>query len=80
LPIALRSAAAIRTPAKPVMQPAQGTRLSWNALSKTCYTPAAGCWHPSTIDNDKLMWYLIIHMTFVLSALGMTPVERVNRH
>ncbi len=32
------------------------------------------------IDNDKLMWYVIIHMTFVLSALGMALVDRLNRH
>ena len=32
------------------------------------------------IDNDKLMWYVIIHMTFVLSALGMAFVDRMNRH
>jgi uncharacterized protein (TIGR00645 family) len=32
------------------------------------------------IENDKLMWYVIIHMTFVLSALGMALVDRLNRH
>ena len=32
------------------------------------------------IPNDKLMWYVIIHMTFVLSALGMALVDRLNRH
>jgi len=32
------------------------------------------------IDNDKLMWYVIIHMTFVLSALGMAVVDRMNQH
>ena len=32
------------------------------------------------IDNDKLMWYVIIHMTFVLSALGMAWVDRLNHH
>ncbi|MBL4744261.1 MAG: TIGR00645 family protein [Cycloclasticus sp.] len=32
------------------------------------------------IDNDKLMWYVIIHMTFVLSALGMAWVDRMNQH
>ena len=31
------------------------------------------------IPNDKLMWYVIIHMTFVLSALGMALVDRMNR-
>ena len=32
------------------------------------------------VDNDKLMWYVIIHMTFVLSALGMAFVDRLNHH
>ncbi len=32
------------------------------------------------IDNDKVMWYVIIHLTFVLSALGMAYVDRLNRH
>ena len=32
------------------------------------------------IDNDKLMWYVIIHMTFVLSALGMALVDRLNHY
>jgi uncharacterized protein (TIGR00645 family) len=31
------------------------------------------------IDNDKLMWYVIIHLTFVLSALGMAFVDRMNQ-
>ena len=30
------------------------------------------------ITNDKLMWYVIIHMTFVLSAIGMALVDRMN--
>lgn len=33
-----------------------------------------------TITNDKLMWYVIIHLTFVLSALGMALVDRMNQH
>ena len=33
-----------------------------------------------SIDNDKLMWYVIIHMTFVLSAIGMAYVDRLNHH
>ena len=31
------------------------------------------------ISNDKLMWFVIIHLTFVLSALGMSWVDRMNR-
>mgnify|MGYP000647514079 CR=1 FL=1 len=32
------------------------------------------------IPNDKLMWFVIIHMTFVLSALGMALVDRLNHY
>ncbi|TQV84441.1 TIGR00645 family protein [Aliikangiella coralliicola] len=31
-------------------------------------------------NETKLMWYVIIHMTFVLSALGMAWVDRINRN
>ncbi|MFK8067226.1 MAG: TIGR00645 family protein [Gammaproteobacteria bacterium] len=30
------------------------------------------------IDNDKLMWYVIMHMTFVFSAIGMAFVDKMN--
>ena len=30
------------------------------------------------IDNDKLMWYVLIHLTFVLSAVLMAYVDRLN--
>ncbi len=30
------------------------------------------------ISNDKLMWYVIIHITFVLSAIGMALVDKMN--
>jgi len=33
-----------------------------------------------SIDNDKLMWFVIIHMTFVISAIGMAYVDRLNHH
>ena len=32
------------------------------------------------IPDNKLMWYVIIHLTFVLSALGMAYVDRMNKH
>ena len=32
------------------------------------------------IENDKSMWCVIIHPTFVLSALGMAFADRLNRH
>ncbi len=31
------------------------------------------------IDNEKLMWFVIIHMTFVLSAIGMAWVDKMNQ-
>ncbi len=31
------------------------------------------------IENDKLMWYVIIHLTFVVSAIGMAWVDRMNK-
>ena len=32
------------------------------------------------IDNDKLKWYVIIHITFVVSAIGMAWVDKMNQH
>jgi uncharacterized protein (TIGR00645 family) len=32
------------------------------------------------IENDKLMWYVIIHLTFVVSAIGMAYVDKINKH
>jgi len=32
------------------------------------------------IDNEKLMWYVLIHITFVLSAIGMAWVDRMNKY
>lgn len=32
------------------------------------------------IENDKLMWYVIIHLTFVVSAIGMAYVDNINKH
>ena len=31
------------------------------------------------IENDKLMWYVILHITFVLSAIGMAWVDKMNQ-
>ncbi|MFV2004502.1 MAG: TIGR00645 family protein [Gammaproteobacteria bacterium] len=34
-----------------------------------------------SISNDKLMWYVIIHLTFVVSAIGMAYVDsNINKH
>jgi len=30
--------------------------------------------------NDKLMWYVIIHLTFVTSALFMGYLEKITKH
>ena len=30
-------------------------------------------------DNDKLYWYVIIHLTFVVSAVGMGLLDRATR-
>ena len=30
-------------------------------------------------DNDKLLWYTVIHMAFVLSALAMGYLDRLTR-
>ena len=32
------------------------------------------------IDGDKLMWYVIIHLTFVLSAFTMGILDKMTRH
>lgn len=32
------------------------------------------------IDNEKLMWYVIIHMTFVLSAFIMGWMDKLTKH
>ena len=31
-------------------------------------------------DNDKIMWYVILHLTFVLSAIGMAWIDLMNRN
>ncbi|WP_282342959.1 TIGR00645 family protein [Pseudomonas sp. PS02288] len=32
------------------------------------------------IENDKLLWYVVIHMTFVLSAFAMGYLDRLTKH
>jgi uncharacterized protein (TIGR00645 family) len=32
------------------------------------------------IENDKLLWYVIIHMTFVVSAFAMGYLDKVTKH
>lgn len=31
------------------------------------------------VENDKLMWYVIIHLTFVLSAFVMGWLDQMSR-
>ncbi|MDZ7869116.1 MAG: YqhA family protein, partial [Rheinheimera sp.] len=31
------------------------------------------------IDNDKIMWYLLIHITFVLSAFVMGYLDKLTK-
>jgi uncharacterized protein (TIGR00645 family) len=32
------------------------------------------------IDNDKLMWYVLIHITFVVSAFAMGMLDKLTRY
>ena len=31
------------------------------------------------IDNDKIMWYLLLHITFVVSAFAMGYLDKITR-
>lgn len=33
----------------------------------------------SNVENEKLLWYVIIHLTFVLSAVAMGVLDKVTR-
>jgi len=33
-----------------------------------------------TYEFEQLKWYVIIHLTFVVSAIGMAYVDRMNQH
>lgn len=32
------------------------------------------------IENDKIMWYIILHMTFVVSAFVMGYLDKLTKH
>lgn len=32
------------------------------------------------VANDKLLWYVLIHITFVVSAFGMGVLDKITRH
>ncbi|TVO59314.1 TIGR00645 family protein [Denitromonas halophila] len=34
----------------------------------------------SNLDSDKLLWYVIIHLTFVVSAFAMGYLDKITRH
>jgi uncharacterized protein (TIGR00645 family) len=34
----------------------------------------------SNIENEKLMWYTLIHLAFVLSAVAMGVLDKMTRH
>lgn len=33
-----------------------------------------------TTDNDKVMWYALVHLTFVISALLMGYLDKLTKH
>ena len=33
-----------------------------------------------TITNDKLLWYVLLHLTFVGSAMAMSLLDKMNKH
>jgi len=33
-----------------------------------------------TTDNDKVMWYALVHLTFVISALMMAYFDKLTKH
>jgi uncharacterized protein (TIGR00645 family) len=32
------------------------------------------------VDNDKMLWYVVIHLTFVVSAFAMGYLDKLTRH
>jgi uncharacterized protein (TIGR00645 family) len=34
----------------------------------------------TNIDNEKIMWYIILHITFVVSAFAMGILDKMTRH
>lgn len=32
------------------------------------------------IPNDKIMWYIIMHLTFVISAFMMGYLDKISKH
>lgn len=33
-----------------------------------------------TIENNKILWYVVLHITFVLSAFAMGYLDKITRH
>ena len=32
------------------------------------------------VDNDKILWYVVLHMTFVVSAFAMGYLDKITKH
>ena len=32
------------------------------------------------IDNDKILWYVVLHLTFVISALLVAYIDKLTKH
>ncbi len=32
------------------------------------------------VENDKIMWYIIMHLTFVISAFIMGYLDKLTKH
>ena len=33
-----------------------------------------------TIENDKIMWFALVHLTFVISAVLMGYLDKLTKH
>ncbi|SEM84830.1 TIGR00645 family protein [Nitrosomonas marina] len=33
-----------------------------------------------TVPNDKIMWYILLHLTFVISAFAMGYLDKITKH
>jgi len=47
-------------------------------ISQVQQDPISKAYVPVPVDNDKLMWYVIIHLTFVVSAVMMGILDRIS--
>jgi uncharacterized protein (TIGR00645 family) len=47
-------------------------------ISQVQVDPISKALTPVPVDNDKMMWYVIIHLTFVVSAVMMGVLDRIS--